>query len=132
MIGHTVRLLVLQTLVVVIVATCFWIWMPSQWNVQRGPIGMLTFAFAITFPLHLFRAVLEGLQDLKYLGQVQMASWLAGTAFTIGLVIHFGLYALAIGWTVTELVSAMACLHRLRTKFTGHCPPKCRRFQVGQ
>ena len=71
-IGHAIRVLFFQTPVMILAALCLWFWMPAQWMAHRDPIGMLALAFALTFPTHVFRAVLEGLQDMKYLGQVQM------------------------------------------------------------
>jgi len=114
-IAQAIRVLIYQTPLVMVAATSLWIWMPTQWVSNRGPIGMLIFAFVAAFPLRIFRAVLQGLQDLKFLGLVQTLTWMAGAITTVaGVLGHYGLYSLVAGWVATELLSAGSCFMRLR------------------
>ena len=91
-----------------------------RWPELRWPLGAVLGAFAVAFPFRLNHAALQGLQDLGYLGKVQMAAWAAGTATTIVLVLLGAeLGALVAGWIVTQFTSAIACVARMRLRFGG-------------
>ena len=82
-------------------------------------------AFVVAFPLRLYNAALQGLQDLTFLGKVQLVAWLAGTVVTI--VSGPGArrpVALAAGWVVTQVVSAIACGVRLRRHYPHAWTPR--------
>ena len=129
--GHAVRLIIDQTVVVAIAVILFWLWMPAAWTAYRGPLLLVTLLFVLLFPLRTFRAVLQGLQDLKYLGKVQISCWMVGTAVTVVMVVAgYGLYALVGGWAATELMSASACFRRLRTEFREFLPGRIPRFSA--
>lgn len=116
--GHTVRIILWQMPLVAFGALIAWLLMPSEWADLRSPLGVVLLAFVATFPLRIFRAVLQGLQDLAYLGKTGIASYLIGTGITVGLVLAgWGLYALAIGWTVQQFAGAFTGWYRLRTHF---------------
>lgn len=103
----------------------WWI-VAGRWPELRLPLGIILAAFISAFPLRLYHATLQGLQDLTFLGKVQLASWAAGTLVTIALVIAgFGLESLAAGWVVTQAISAAACALRLRARFANiwNAPP---------
>jgi len=75
-------------------------------------------AFVLTFPLRIFSAVLLGLQDLAFLGCLNIISFLISTAITVALVlVGWGLYALAFGWVVGQFIKAGASWWRLRRRF---------------
>jgi len=108
-------------------ALVLWL-MPSEWTALRWPLTCVVATFLVTFPLRLFGAVLQGLQELTFLGVVQITSWASGAAVTvIGAWSGWGLHALTLGWIVTQLVSAAASWRRLATRFPdvipSHLPP---------
>jgi len=116
--GHTVRIILWQMPLVALGALIAWFLMPADWEGLRNPIGVVLLAFVVTFPLRIFRAVLHGLQDLAYLGQTGIASYLLSTGVTVALVLAgWGLYALAVGWTVQQFAGALTGWYRLRTHF---------------
>ena len=50
------------------------------WVATRGvgaalPLGLVLLGFALLFPLRLYQSVLQGLQELPFLGKLQIASW---------------------------------------------------------
>lgn len=117
-IGQTVRLIVWQMPLVALAAAAAWWLMPADWEGLRHPLGVALLAFVLTFPLRIFGAVLHGLQDLAFLGRVNIISYLLGTGLMVALIFAgWGLYALAISWTVQQLTVAVAGWHRLRTHF---------------
>jgi O-antigen/teichoic acid export membrane protein len=98
-----------------LVAAAAWWFVTNAWPELRWPLAVILIAFVVAFPVRLYHAALQGLQDLPFLGKVQLAAWLAGTATTIALVLaHVGLAALAAGWVVTQGASAIACGIRIR------------------
>ncbi len=101
-----------------LVAGAIWIALPAEWSELRWPFVAILVTFVATFPLRIYHAALQGLQDLAYLGRVQLVAWVAGTALTVSLVFGgVGLSALVAGWIVTQLVTAAACGWRLRRHF---------------
>ncbi|HLN03121.1 MAG TPA: oligosaccharide flippase family protein [Bryobacteraceae bacterium] len=118
LIGEISQIVLLQSLVAAIAAVCVWFLMPASWHEFRGLIGIILAAFVLVFPLRIFQGVLQGLQDLKFLGRVQIATWTISTVTTIALVLKgFGLYALAIGWVLSQFLSAILAGCRLWTAF---------------
>jgi O-antigen/teichoic acid export membrane protein len=100
-----------------------WLVMPGEWEALRQPIGLLLIAFVLLFPLRIFGAVIRGLQDLAFLGRVGIVSYLISTAITVSLVFAgLGLYSLAIGWAVLQLIISLASWQRLRRHFPGVLP----------
>jgi O-antigen/teichoic acid export membrane protein len=123
LVGQTVRLIGWQMPLVVLGAAVAWFMMPADWEGLRNPIGIVLLAFVLMFPLRIFGAVLHGLQDLAFLGRIGIISFLLGTALTVVLVLAGrGLYALAFGWTLQQLVGAAAGYYRLRTQFPNVLP----------
>ena len=116
--GHTVRLILWQMPLVAIGALVAWAMMPAAWENLRNPISVVLIAFVITFPLRIFRAVLQGLQDLAFLGRSGIVIYLLSTGTTVALVLAgWGLYALAIGWTLQQVLGALTGWYRLHTRF---------------
>ena len=96
-----------------------WWLVGNRWPELRVPLAIILGAFVAAFPLRLYHATLQGLQDLPFLGKAQLAAYIAGTLTTVGFVIAgVGLPALAAGWVVTQAVSAAACAWRLAVSFT--------------
>lgn len=116
--AHTVRIILWQMPLVAVAATIAWFTIPADWAELKNPIAVVLIAFVITFPLRIFRAVLQGLQDLAFLGKTGIVAYLISTGTTVALVITgWGLYALAIGWTLQQLIGALIAWYRLRSKF---------------
>jgi O-antigen/teichoic acid export membrane protein len=115
LVGQTARL-VLWQLPAVAVAGAIVVWlMPSEWMALRWPMGFVVLTFVATFPLRIFSALLQGLQDLTFLGLVQFSSWGAGVVVTfLAAATGWGLYALACGWITTQIVTVVFAWRRLK------------------
>ncbi|HLG54690.1 MAG TPA: oligosaccharide flippase family protein [Vicinamibacterales bacterium] len=140
LVGQTARL-VLWQLLPVAVAGCLIVWLiPVEWAPLRWPMAIVVLTFVVTFPLRVFGAVLQGVQDLAFLGGVQLASWAAGAAMTVaGIAAGLGLYSLALGWVTTQLMSAILAWRRLATVYAyvlpAHLPSlsfSVARHQIGR
>ena len=117
-VGQTARMIFWQMPLVALGALIAWFLMPQEWAELRHPIGIVLLVFVVMFPFRIFNAVLHGLQDLAFLGQLGIICYLVSTAFTVVLILAgWGLYALAVGWTVLQLIGAIAGGYRLRTHF---------------
>ena len=118
LIGQTARL-VLWQLPPVAVAGGVVLWLlPADWALLRGPLGLVVLVFVAAFPFRIFVAVLQGLQDLAFVGTIQLVSWAAGAAATIaGVVIGLGLYSLTLGWVTTQTTSIVMAWLRLSRAF---------------
>ena len=115
--GRTVRIVACQMPLVVIAAVLLWFWFPVPAQF-RGFIGLILVTFTLLFPLRIFRATVEGLQDLQFMGRVQILSWMIGTvAMVILIVAGMGLYALAIGWATTQILAAATLGYRIWSRF---------------
>ena len=116
-IAQTTRVMLWQLPAVALLgAAVVWL-LPPEWALLRGPIGVVVLAFVVAFPFRIFIAVLQGLQDLAYVGTTQLVSWASGTLVTVaGVFAGLGLYALTCGWVTTQIVSAgMAWTRLVRT-----------------
>ncbi len=117
-VGRTARLVLWQLPLVALAAALVWLAVPSEWEPLRHPLGIVMAIFVAFFPLRVFQALLNGLQDLAFLGAVHTVAWILGTALTVALVFAgLGLYALAIGWGLTQLLSAILWVVRARQRF---------------
>ena len=117
-IGRFRRIARWQVPFVLVAAIGVWIALPAEWSELRWPFVAILVTFVATFPLRIYHAALQGLQDLAYLGRVQLAAWAAGTLLTVLLVFNgVGLIALVAGWIVAQVVTAGACGWRLRRHF---------------
>jgi len=124
-IGQTTWLVLCQTPLVALAACILWFTIPNAWGPLRMPIGVVMLSFVLTFPLRIFPAVLQGLQDLTFLGKLTIAAWITSTALTIGLVLAGkGLYSLAFGWVVAQLITAGISYLRLRRNFPETLPQR--------
>lgn len=117
-VGQTVRLIFWQMPLVALAAIIAWFLMPSEWEGLRYPLGVVLLAFVLTFPLRVFGAVLHGLQDLAFLGKINIVSYLVSTTVSVLLILMgWGLYSLAAGWVVLQLIGSIAGWLRLRKRF---------------
>jgi len=123
LIGQTIRLVIWQIPLVATAALVMWYAMPAGWEALRKPLALVLVAFVLAFPLRIFQAVLQGLQDLSFLGVTQMVSWLLSTALTVAFVFAgFGLYSLAIGWVAGQAISTVVWSYRSRHRFPSVFP----------
>jgi O-antigen/teichoic acid export membrane protein len=115
LIGRLLKTVLVQSVLVVIVATGLFIFRPVAASSLRGPVALILVIFALTFPLRAAGVILQGLQDLKFLGVLRMWLW-GGSALLIVLMLlaGAGFYALACGWCLQEAGGSLAALIRLR------------------
>jgi O-antigen/teichoic acid export membrane protein len=87
---------------------------PAERAVVVGPLAILVVANAASYPLRVFQAVLQGLQDVYFNGAFALINTLAGVSVTaVMLVKGYQLYALAVGAAVPSLVGLIAALVRV-------------------
>jgi O-antigen/teichoic acid export membrane protein len=102
-----------------------WAVLPDAWSALARPLAVLLIAFVLTYPLRIFQAALQGLQDLAFAGALQLTAWAAGTAVAIALVIAGqGLLAVALGALVTQVIALVAAGIRLVRRFPGALPKR--------
>jgi len=132
--GQSARVVLLQTPVVALGALLLWLTVPAAWAPLKAPLFWVMLAFTATFPLRIFAATLEGLQDLAFLGSVQFFAWAANVLTSVLLISNgWGLEALAVGWIAFQAVTTASALVRLRRRFAFALParlPKLDRSQL--
>lgn len=127
----SVRLLIEETTFVVLsqlpllvgASLIAWQMMPRDNAVFRNAVGLLLAVFAIQFPLKVAYAVLEGLQELRFLGILQLAGWAAGLLVNVGLIMMGkGLYGLAFGWAATQALISIGSICKLYRSYSEIAP----------
>lgn len=114
LVGFTLRLALMQSLLVGTAALGLWLLLPSEWAALRPALGPTLLAFVLLYPLRMLSALIEGLQDLAWLSVAQMVGWGMGTVTTVVLVLlGRGIVALAWGWIVQQLLQATLAGARL-------------------
>ena len=122
-VGQTTRLVLYQIPIVVAVAVAMWLTIPAEWQGLRGPLGIVLLGFVLAFPLRILPALLQGLQDLTFTNSLQIANWALTTAATVSMVVAgWSLYALAIGWLISQLVLMPVFAYRLWSRFPDVLP----------
>jgi O-antigen/teichoic acid export membrane protein len=125
LVGKTFRLVLLQVPLLCLAAAIAWFAMPASWILLRRPFGVLLLTLVVCFPLRMGHALLKGLQDLAFIGKVNIATWASGFVLGIVLVLMgLGLYALAISWCVGQLAVNVACCVRVRMRFGAALPTR--------
>jgi O-antigen/teichoic acid export membrane protein len=77
-------------------------------------------SFVLLFPSRIFRAILEGTQDLAYVGKTTLLAWCAGTLLSALLVASGnGLISLAWGWLLTQMLSTFLAWRRVSSRYPG-------------
>ena len=118
LVRRTERLARWQALGLAFAAAVIWIALPAEWAGLRWPLAAVLLGLVLVFPFRVLQALLQGLQDLAFLGRVQLAAWAAGTVAMVGLVLSGArLHALVAGWLVTQLVTVTACALRVRARY---------------
>jgi O-antigen/teichoic acid export membrane protein len=114
-VGQTLKVVLAQTLVIALASLALFILRPANDPGLRGPIGLILAVFVISYPLRMFPAVLQGLQDLKFLGQLRLALWGISTVLVIVmLLLGARFYALACGWCLQQMGHDLVAFIRLR------------------
>jgi len=125
LIGQTVRLVLWQMPAVLMAALVIFFLIPHEWAALRGPLGIILAVFVLFFPCRIFQAVLQGLQDLSFVSTTQIVTWALNTVLTIGLILAgWGLYALAAGWMVGQMVAPLVFWWRLHSRFPQVLPSR--------
>jgi len=118
LIGQTARLVLWQLPFVALVAAIVLWLLPQEWEPLRGPLQFVVVTFVATFPCRILVAVLQGLQDLAFVGAAQLVSWGAGALATVvAVVAGLDLYALAVGWATTQVTLAGMSWVRLEHRY---------------
>jgi len=129
LVGDAMQLVLWQTPALALLAVAAGAVVAGRWAELLPAVSLILAAYVVSFPLRTFGATLQGLQDLAFLGWVQLAAWAAGTATSIALLLAgHGLVALAAGWTVTQLASPAVHWMRLRSRFPGAIPVRAPRL----
>lgn len=122
-IGRTVHIVLCQLPLVAIIAAMMWFTIPAEWQHLRGPLAVVLVGFVLGFPLRLFPAILQGLQDLVFANGIQTCAWITTTAATVLMVLAgWNLYAIAVGWLLGQFLMPPVCIYRLWTRFPGVLP----------
>ena len=122
-VGRTAGLMVWQMPIIAIVAVGVLWCLPASWSDLQFPLALVLAGFVLTYPLRIFQAMLQGLQDLAFVGGLQLAAWLLGVALTIQFVrTGWGITALAAGALLTQLTLLGGCAVRVGMRYTGALP----------
>ena len=60
-------------------AVLAWWLLQGDWDAVRVPMLLVVGAFVALFPARVFNAVLQGVQDLAFVGRLQLTVWAVGT-----------------------------------------------------
>lgn len=124
LVGRTARIVLYQTPMVALAVAVMYMLVPMGPAI-RGPILVAMLGFSLLFPLRIFQAVLHGLQESPYLGKLQFVGWSVSTATMVVLIWRgVGLYALAVGWVLGQLLPALLSFYRLKTAFPAVLPTR--------
>jgi O-antigen/teichoic acid export membrane protein len=116
-VGRVVTLVLLQMPLIAAAALVVWFYVVRAWPEFKLPFMLLLLSSVLFFPLRIFSAVLQGVQDLAFLSVINLVGWGAGTAVTVFLAFRgAGLHALVAGYFVTSAIvsagTALRVLHR--------------------
>ncbi|HEX4773100.1 MAG TPA: hypothetical protein VH351_19860 [Bryobacteraceae bacterium] len=127
LIEETTFVVFTQLPVLIVASVIAWQMMPRESAQFRNSAGILLAVFAIQFPLKIAYAALEGLQELGYLGTLQLVGWAGGLAVNVALVaMGHGLYGLAFGWGVTQAVLSLGAIWKLYRSYSEFAPFRLR------
>jgi O-antigen/teichoic acid export membrane protein len=124
-VGRSTRIVLFQLPIVVLLAVVMWSVIPANWGDLRGPLAVALLAFVVGFPLRILPALLQGLQDLAFANGLQTVVWILSTASTVAMILAgWRLYALALGWLISQVAMTPLYLYRLKTRFPGVLPSR--------
>lgn len=112
-----------QLPILIIASLVAWEIMPRENQQFRNAAGILLAVFVIQFPLKVAYAVLEGLQELGFLGMLQLVGWAVGLMVNVGLILMGkGLYGLAFGWAATQALISLGTIWKLYRSYAEFAP----------
>jgi O-antigen/teichoic acid export membrane protein len=115
LIGRLLKTVLVQSALVAVVAGGVYFFRPVAATGLRGPVALVLLVFVVTFPLRAAGVVLQGLQDLKFLGLLRMWMWGFAAALIVAMLMAgAGFYALASGWCLQEAGGSLIAVYRLR------------------
>ncbi len=123
LVSRTARIVLYQLPGLALVAVVAWCWARSSVPDAGGPIALLLAFLVLLFPLRIFPATLQGLQDLGFAGITAVLSTVVGSALTILLVLRgWGLYGLVISWAATQGTIYLGAALRVAGRHTDVMP----------
>lgn len=123
LIGHISRLVTWQLPLLAAAMIVIWIWLPADWQPVRQPLALVFVFFVALFPLRIPGAVLQGLQDLAFVGAIQFATWTLNALLSVVLLLAgFDLSAFAVAYVASQGLSGALSLFRLVRKYPGVLP----------
>src|ERR1019366_978115 len=103
-VGTTLRLVLLQMPSLLAGVMIAWLCLPKSWSTLHVPLAISFGCLVLTFPLRIYHALLTGLQELRFLGVLSIATWALGAVMSALLVLlGWRLNALAASWCVAQL-----------------------------
>jgi O-antigen/teichoic acid export membrane protein len=115
LIGQTSKVVLVQTGMIALVSLGVFLFRPTHSVGLKGPLALVLAVFVSTYPMRLFPAVLQGLQDLKFVGQLRLWTWAASTTLAVVLLLLGArFYALACGWCLQAIMHDLIAAVRLR------------------
>jgi len=125
LLARTMRIVLLQTPIVALAGLIACLVIPQRLHEMRLPAAAAASVFTLLFPARIFHALLEGLQDLAFVGGAALSGWFVGFLTTIALLWNgYGLLALAGGWFAAQSVDAVACYLRVRARHRHMLPSR--------
>src|SRR5262249_29423937 len=123
LLGQACRLTLWQMPLVAGAAVALWANLPEEWQGLRQPLAAGMLAYGLLFPLRLFQAALQGLQDLGFLSAVQTVVWFVNAGVSVALVgMGEGLEALAWSWIASQGLLHFLCGLRLWRRYSHYLP----------
>lgn len=114
-VGQTMKVVLAQTTLVALAAVVLFLLRPAHDAALRGAVGLILAVFVISYPLRVFPAVLQGLQELKFLGQLRLALWgISTVVVVVMLMLGARFYALACGWCLQQMAHDLVAFIHLR------------------
>ena len=75
-----------QAPIVAAVAGLTWLWMPGHWRPAAGPLAVMLACFVLLFPVRLYQAFLQGVQELPFLSrEMEVLMLKGGLLWLIGI-----------------------------------------------
>ncbi len=107
----------LQVPMVAAAGATLWWWLGGETDTDARMLGIAILAYTLQFPLRVFPAALQGLQDLAFLGWARLGLWLAQTTATVlCIAAGLGLSAVVAGWALYQGLMPLCCWIRLRRR----------------
>lgn len=112
-----------QTPILFLAMIVAWFLIQRHVSGLQGVLCIILVAYGLQFPLRIFFAILEGLQDFAFIGYLQMIAWTGGVIVNISFVsLGFGLYGLAFGWTLTQAIITLGSIWRCYSRYFEYMP----------